>query len=170
MLIQYNWIWILDQQLVLFERKVKQIKFNKHNNMLIRPFKQITVNLFVKCLHNFINYYCFSDVKSHQWNCCNERNRIKNKRQKWFDREVNELTQVHEKFFFKVTSTRSFFFAILQALMYNDWIFFLKGKCGFFLKIFMFFSYRWIYEFVHNVYHPICSITMHYNIHFRWSP
>ena len=51
-----------DHQLIFCRRKVKQIKFNKHNNVFLRSLKQYTVNLFVEDFRkvNFLSYERFS--------------------------------------------------------------------------------------------------------------
>ena len=53
---------ISNHQLIFCKRKVKQAKFNKHNNVFLRSLKQYTVNVFVKELQkfNFSHYERFS--------------------------------------------------------------------------------------------------------------
>ena len=53
---------ISDHQLIFCTRKVKRVKFCKHNKMLLRSLKHYTVNLLVEGLRkvNFLNYERFS--------------------------------------------------------------------------------------------------------------
>ena len=53
-----------DHQLMFWTRKVKQAKFNKHNNVFLRSLKHCTVNEFVEKLQkvNFSNYERFSCI------------------------------------------------------------------------------------------------------------
>ena len=102
---------ISDHQLIFCTRKVKRVKFHKHNNVLLRSLKHYTVNLFVEGLRklNFSNYQRFSNIDVAYTDFLNElmkvineiapskEVRIKNKNQEWFDREVADLTDVREK-------------------------------------------------------------------------
>ena len=51
-----------DHQLIFCTRKVKRAKFNKHNNIFLRPLKHYTVHVFVEELErvNFSSYEHFS--------------------------------------------------------------------------------------------------------------
>ena len=53
-----------DHQLIFCTRKVKQVRFNKHNNVFLRSLKHYTVNVFVEKLQkvNFSNYERFSCI------------------------------------------------------------------------------------------------------------
>ena len=55
---------ISDHQLIFCTRKVKQVNFHKHNNVLLRSLNTILVNLFVEGLRNvnFLNYERFSNI------------------------------------------------------------------------------------------------------------
>ena len=55
---------ISDHQLIFWTRKVKQAKFHKHNNVLLRSLKHCTVNLLVEGLQKiiFLNYEYFSNI------------------------------------------------------------------------------------------------------------
>ena len=102
---------ISETQLIFCTRKVKRVKFHKHNNVLLRSLKHYTVNLFVEGLRklNFSNYQRFSNIDAAYTDFLNElmkvineiapskEVRIKNKNQEWFDREVADLTDVREK-------------------------------------------------------------------------
>ena len=50
--------------LIFYTRKLKRIKFHKHNNIFLRSFKQFTVNLLVESLRkvNFLNYEHFINI------------------------------------------------------------------------------------------------------------
>ena len=55
---------IADRQLVFCTRKMKRVKSNKHNNVLLRSLKHCTVNLFVEGLWkvSFLNYQSFCNI------------------------------------------------------------------------------------------------------------
>ena len=85
-----------DHQLIFCTRKVKQAKFNKHNNVFLRSLKHYTVNAFVEKLQkvNFSNYEQFSCIDATYTDFLNElmkvanlskEIRIKNNTQEWFD-------------------------------------------------------------------------------------
>ena len=79
-----------DYQLILCTRKLKQAKFNKHNNVFLRSLKHYTVNMFLNKLMKVVNEIAPS-----------KEIRIKNNTQEWFDREISELIHAHEKLFIK---------------------------------------------------------------------
>ena len=100
-----------DHQLFFCTRKVKWVKFHKHNNVLLRSLKHYTVNLFVEGLRklNFLNYERFSNIDAAYTDFLNKlmkvineiapskEIRIKSNNQDWFDREVVYLIHVREK-------------------------------------------------------------------------
>ena len=55
---------ISNHQLIFRTRKVKRVKFHKHDNVLLRSLKHHTVNLFAEGLRkvNFLNYERFSNI------------------------------------------------------------------------------------------------------------
>ena len=81
---------------------MKLVKFNKHNNVSLRSFKNYTVNLFVEGLQkvNFLNNKRFSNIDASYTDFCNALMkvineiapskviRIKNNTQDWFNREL----------------------------------------------------------------------------------
>ena len=106
---------ISTHQLIFCTIKVKRVKFNKHNNMLLRSLKHYTVNLFVEGLQkvNFLNIERFSNIDVAYTDFLNKlmkvvnkiapskEIRIKNNSQDRFDREVADLIHVREKLFLK---------------------------------------------------------------------
>ena len=109
---------ISDHQLIFCTRKVKRVKFHKHNNVLLRSHKHYTVNLFVEGLRKvkILNYERFSNIDAAYTDFLNKlmkvineiapskKIRIKNNNQDWFDREVADLIHVREKLFLKFKS------------------------------------------------------------------
>ena len=101
-------------------RKVKQAKFNRHNNVFLRSLKHYTVNVFVEKLQNvnFSNYERFSCVDAACTGFLNKlmkfvneiapskEIRIKNNTQEWFDREIAELIHAHKKLFLKFKKSK----------------------------------------------------------------
>ena len=111
---------ISDHQLIFCTRKVKRVKFHKHNNVLLRSLKHYTVNLFVEGLRKvkILNYERFSNIDAAYTDFLNKlmkvineiapskETRIKNNNQDWFDREVADLIHVREKLFLKFKKSK----------------------------------------------------------------
>ena len=111
---------ISDHQLIFCTRKVKRVRFHKHNNVLLRSLKHYTINLFVEGLRKirFLNYERFSNIDAAYTDFLNKlmkvineiapskEIRIKNNNQDWFDREVADLIHVWEKFFLKFKKSK----------------------------------------------------------------
>ena len=104
---------ISDHQLIFCTRKVKRVKFNKHNNVVPRSLKHHTVNFFVEGLQkvNFLNYERFSNIDAAYTFLNNLRKIInetvpskeitKNNNQDWFDREAADLIHGWEQLLLK---------------------------------------------------------------------
>ena len=104
---------ISNHQLIFCKRKVKQAKFNKHNNVFLRSLKHYIINVFVEELQkvNFSNYERFSCIDAAYTDFLNKlmkvvneiapskEIRIKNNTQEGFDREISELIHGCEKLF-----------------------------------------------------------------------
>ena len=111
---------ISDHRLIFCTRKVKRVKFHKHNNVLLRSLKHYTVNLFVEGLRKvkILNYERFSNIDAAYTDFLNKlmkvineiapskEIRIKNNNQDWFDREVADLIHVREKLFLKFKKSK----------------------------------------------------------------
>ena len=65
-------------QLIFCTRKVKQAKFDKHNNVFLRSLKHYTVNVFVEELQkvNFSNYERFSCIDAAYINFLNKLRKL----------------------------------------------------------------------------------------------
>ena len=108
---------ISNHQLIFCKRKVKQAKFNKHNNVFLRSLKHYIINVFVEELQkvNFSNYERFSCIYVAYTNklikvvngiAPRKEIRIKNNIQEWFDREISELIHGREKLFLKFKKSK----------------------------------------------------------------
>ena len=114
---------ISDHQLIFCTRKVKRVKFHRHNNVLLRSLKHYTVNLFIEGLRkaNFLNYERFSNIDAAYPDFFNKlmkvisnitqgkEIRIKNNNQYWFDSEVADLIHVWEKLFLKIKKIKTLY-------------------------------------------------------------
>ena len=111
---------ISDHQLILCTRKVKRVKFHKHNNVFLRSRKHYTVNLLVEGLRKvkLLNYERFSNIDEAYTDFLNElmkvineiapskEIRINSNNQDWFDKEVADLIHVREKLFSKFKKSK----------------------------------------------------------------
>ena len=111
---------ISDHQLIFCIRKVKRVKFHKHNNVLLRSIKHYFLNLFVEGLRKYffliMNFFsnidaAYTDFLNKLIKVINEiapskEVRIKKNNQDWFDREVPDLTDVREKLFSKFKNSK----------------------------------------------------------------
>ena len=111
---------ISDCQLIFCTRIVKRVRFQKHNNVLLRSLKHCTFNLFVEGLRKiyFLNYErlfnidaAYTDFLKKLMKVINKiaprkEVRIKNNNQDCFDREVADLIDVREKLFLKFKKSK----------------------------------------------------------------
>ena len=106
---------ISDHQLIYCTRKIKRIKHNMHNQILVRSLKKYSAEIFTNALKTvqFPNYNIFSNVNVAYSDLLNKISdtidrvapikeiRIKNNTQEWFDNEIAEAIKIREKYFKK---------------------------------------------------------------------
>ena len=95
-----------DHQLIFCTRKVKQAKFNKHNNVFLRSLKHYTVNVFVKKLQkvNFSNYEWFSFIDVAYTDFLNKLMKVVNEIAP--SKEIVELIHACKKLFLKFKKSK----------------------------------------------------------------
>ena len=109
-----------DHQLIFCTRKLKQAKFNNHNNVFLRSLKHYTVNVFVEKLQkvNFSNYersscidVAYTDFLKKLTKVANKITpskeiRIKTNTQKRFEREIAEFIHARGKLLLKFKKSK----------------------------------------------------------------
>ena len=85
-----------NHQLIFCTRKVKQTKFNKHNNVFLRSLKHYTVNVFVEKLQkvNFSNYEHFSCIDAAYTDFLNKLMKVVN--------EIAPSKEIRHSFYWKM--------------------------------------------------------------------
>ena len=113
---------------------MKQVKFHKHNNVVLRSPKHYTVNLFVESLRkvNFLNYEHFSNIDAAYTDFLNmlmkvinqiapsKEIRIKDNNQDRFGREVAYLIIVRERLFLKFKKSKLYIDEEIYKKMRNQ--------------------------------------------------
>ena len=83
------YVGISDHQLIYCTRKIKRIKHNMNNQIQVQPLKKYIAEIFT------------NELKAE------EKIKIKNDTQDWFDNEIAETIKIREKHFKKFKKMKS---------------------------------------------------------------
>ena len=108
-----------DHELIYCRRKTTKLKFNKHNELIIRTIKIHTAENFIELLKkiDFSNYQTFSCLKQAYLDfiteliaaidtlCPPKKNRIKGNTKVWFNSEVISIVNKRDDYYKKFKSS-----------------------------------------------------------------